>query len=213
MTVSGRLRSVVGGVVVGVLLVGSVALTMLAADLLRWEDEIDRSDAAYVAGTDTTRTWAPETLLPAAVSRSLLGVSDDLEYRRAVQQFWASKPRAPILKFDDVTTRSGAEREVARVADETDDPVRRAQLLVLRGALLLEEARNSPVQREVFARRAIDLFKQATTLDPANADAIYDLELSLKLLRRAGAAQGEGGDARSPNPDSGSGASTSGGGL
>ena len=213
MISSARMRTVAGAVAVGLLLVCSVGLTLLAADVLRWHEEIDRADAAYVSGADTTRSWEPDTLLPAAASQSLLGLDDDLSYRRAVKQFWASKPRAPILAFEDVTTRSGAEREVARVADELSDPVRRAQLLVMRGALLLEEARNSPVQREVFARRAIEHFEQAATLDPANPDAIYDLELALKLLRRAGAAQGEGGDARSPNPDSGSGASSSGGGL
>jgi hypothetical protein len=200
-------------VAVCVLLVGAVALTLLAADLLRWDEEVARADAGYSSGASAAQAWAPDTTLPAGVSRSLLGLGDDLAYREALRQFWTSKPRAPILKFEDVTTRSAAEREVARVADDDDDPARRAQLLVLRGALLLEEARNSPVQREVFARRSIDHFKRAATVDPGNPDAIYDLELALKLLRSAGAAQGGGGDARSPNPNSGSGAATSGGGF
>jgi len=213
VTVSPRARAVAGAIGVVALLLGAVVLTLLAADLLRWDRQVERADAAYVSGAGTAERWQPGTSLPAGVSESLLGLGDDLRYRRALQRFWASGPRAPIREFEDVTRRSAVEREVARVADDDPDPVRRAQLLVLRGALLLEEARNSPVQREVFARRAIDHFKQAATLDPTSPDAIYDLELALKLLRRSGAAQGEGGDARSPNPDSGSGAATSGGGL
>lgn len=213
MTSRSRARSIAAGGAVVACLLGAVVLTMLAADLLRWDRQLDRGDAAYVSGGDATPSWRPGTTLPESASRWLLGVRDDVAYRETIGQFWASKPRAPILEFADVTRRSAAERQVARAADEDDDPARIAQLLVLRGALLLEEARNSPVQREVFARRAIDHFKRAATLDAANGDAIYDLELALKLLRRAGAAQGGGGDARTPNPDSGSGAATSGGGL
>ncbi len=213
MRSSARARSVAGAVGVAALLVVAVLLTALAADLLRWDRQLDRADAAYVSRANTTPSWRPDTWLPASATRSLLGIEDDLAYREAIRRFWASKPRAPILRFEDVTKRSAAEREVAGVADEDTNPTRAAQLLVLRAGLLLEEARNSPVQREVFARRAIDHFKQAAILDPGNADAIYDLELALRLLRRAGAAQGGGGDARTPNPQSGSGAATSGGGL
>jgi hypothetical protein len=213
MTSSPRARAVAGSAAVLLLVALAVSLSLVAADLLQWDRTIDRADAAYSSGKVRAASWSADTVLPDAASESLLGLDDDVDYRHALQRFWASNPRAPIRRFGDVTERSGAEREIARVVDAEADPQRRAQLLVLRGALLLEEARNSPVQREVFARRAIDHLKRAATLDPSNADALYDLELALKLLRRAGGAQGSGGDARSPNPDSGSGAATSGGGF
>jgi hypothetical protein len=69
------------------------------------------------------------------------------------------------------------------------------------------------VQREVFVRRAISEFRKAAALDPDNEEALYDLELALRLLRRAGSDSGEGQNARSPLPAPGAGAATSGGGF
>ena len=45
------------------------------------------------------------------------------------------------------------------------------------------------MQRHVFLRRAIEQFQRAAELDPGNADAIYDLELALKLFRETGGGQ------------------------
>lgn len=192
----------------------SLVLVALAADLLRWDRELERGDAVFAAGAPVRQAaWEPETTLPAGVSRSMLAVGDDLAYRGAVRRFWLSRPREPLREFADVTRRSGAEREVARVADQDASAVRRAHLAILRGALLLEEARASSVQREVFVRRAISEFKRAATLDPGNEDALYNLELALRLLRRAGSTQGEGGASRAPLPAPGAGAATSGSGF
>jgi hypothetical protein len=192
----------------------SFILVALAADVLRWDRELEQGDAVFAAGAPVQgAAWEPETTLPAALSRSWLGIGDDLAYRKAVRRFWLSRPRQPLRDFTDVTRRSGAERELARVTERDPSPARRAHLAVLRGALLLEEARNSPVQREVFVRRAIGEFKRAATLDPGNEDALYDLELALRLLRLAGSAPGEGGASRAPLPAPGAGAATSGSGF
>lgn len=208
-----RRGAVTGGAVV-LALAASLVLVALAADLLRWDRELDRGDAVFAAGAPVRQAaWEPETTLPSGLSRSWLGVDDDLGYRTAVRRFWLSRPREPLRQFADVTRRTGAERELARVAEGDSNPARRAQLAILRGALLLEEARNSPVQREVFVRRAIGEFKRAATLAPGDEDALYDLELALRLLRRSGSAPGEGGSARSPLPAPGAGAATSGGGF
>ena len=195
-------------------LAGSFGLVALASDVLRWDRELARGDAVFATGAPVRQAaWEPETTLPAGVSRSVLAVGDDLAYRTAVRRFWLSRPRDPIRVFADVTRRTGAEREVARVAEQDASPARRAHLAILRGALLLEEARDSPAQREVFVRRAISEFKRAATLDPGDEDALYDLELALRLLRRSGSGPGEGGASRSPLPAPGAGAATSGSGF
>ena len=207
-------RGAVAATAIVLALAGSFVLLALAADLLRWNNDLKRGDAVFAAGAPSQQAeWEPETTLPAGVSRSLLGVSDDLAYRGAVRRFWLSRPRQPIRVFADVTRRTGAEREVARVGERDTSRARRAHLAILRGALLLEEARASPVQREVFVRRAITEFKRAATLEPGNEDALYDLELALRLLRRTGSAPGEGGASRSPLPAPGAGAATSGSGF
>jgi len=205
------LRPVGGVVAVAALVVAAALLVALAADVLRWDRQLRDADAAYGAGA--TATWQPDTLLPRGVSASLLGVSDDVDYREAVDKFWQSKPRDPIRVFEDVTRRSAAERTLGRTFDRDPSASRRSDLAVLRAALMLEEARNSPTQRQVFVRRAIEFLERAVTLDPTNQTAIYDLELALKLLRASGSGVAGSGDTRSPLPSPGAGSATSGTGF
>ncbi len=207
-------RSELAAVAVVAMLGLALLLVALAADLLRWERELERGDAIFASGASIrAAAWEPQTTLPAGISRALLAVEDDIVYRSALRRFWLSGPREPIREFADVTRRTGAEREVARAGEVDSNRARKAQLAIFRGALLLEEARNSPVQREVFVRRAVGEFRKAAALDPANEDAVYDLELALRLLRRAGSDSGEGQNSRSPLPAPGAGAATSGGGF
>ena len=211
MSTPSWLRPVGGVVAVAALVVAAAVLVALAADVLRWDRQVRDGDALYTARA--AASWEPDTLLPRGVSASLLGVEDDVAFRRAVDQFWRSDPRNPIRVFQDVTRRSAAERNLARTADRDPSPERRARLTTLRAALLFEEARNSPTQRQVFVRRAIEQLQRAVTLDPTDETAIYDLELALKLLRASGSGVAGSGDTRSPLPSPGAGAATSGAGF
>ena len=205
------LRPVGGVVAVTALVVAAAVLVALAADVLRWDRELRDGDAAYGAGAAVV--WQPDTLLPRGVSASLLGVCDDVDYRQAIEQFWRSKPRDPIRVFEDVTRRSAAERTLGRTFERDSQANRRSQLAVLRGAMMLEEARNSPTQREVFVRRAIEFLERAVVIDPSNQTAVYNLELALKLLRASGSGVAGSGDTRSPLPSPGAGSATSGSGF
>ena len=201
--------------IAGVVLLVAMAVVVagLAIDVLRVDRQVASSDVQFTSRLDRSTTWTPETILPAGVARGMLGLEDDLRFRRAVQRFWLSNPRAPLRVFEDVTRRAGAERELAELAEGSVSDVQRSLLVTMRGGLLLEEARSTPSQREVFVRRAIEQFQHAITVDPTNDDAVHNLELSLKLLRQTG--QGEGGETegRSPLPSPGAGAATSGGGF
>jgi tetratricopeptide (TPR) repeat protein len=207
------LRSFAAVAAVVALLVLALLSALLAADVLRSRNRVESADAAFTSGVDRTPSWVADTFLPAGATQALLGLDDDLAFRSAVEAFWASKPRDALREFADVTRRSGAERRLARLADVDPSAERRAMALTMRGALLLEEARNTTTQREVFVRRAIEQFQKAVTLDPSNGDALYDLELALKLLRRSGTDSGGGGEGRAPLPAPGAGAATSGGGY
>jgi hypothetical protein len=193
------------------LVVVACVLVAFAADVLRWDRTMRGDDIAYAAGASAA--WKPSTLLPAGLSRSALGLADDIEFRGTVDQFWRSEPRAPLRVFTDVTRRTAAERRIARLMEEEESAYRRSVLATMRGALLLEEARNSPVQRHVFLRRAIEQFQRASELDPSNADAVFDLELALKLLRETGGGTAGDSDRRAPLPSPGAGASSSGSGF
>ena len=205
------LRPVGGVVAVAALVVAAALLVALAADVLRWDRQLRDGDVAYGAGV--AATWRPDTLLPRGVSSSVLGVSDDVAYRNAVDQFWRSGPRDPIRVFQDVTRRSAAERTLGRTFDRDPSSARRSDLAVLRAALMLEEARNSPTQRQVFVRRAIEYLERAVIVDQSNVTAVYDLELALKLLRASGSGVAGSGDTRSPLPSPGAGSATTGTGF
>jgi hypothetical protein len=213
MITGARARSIAAGAGVVALLLAAVLGVALAVDLLRAENRVAVADAAFTTGLDRTVTWDADTLLPVGVSRGVLGLDDDIAFRRAVQRFWLSKPRDPLREFGDVTRRSGAERELARLGETDESGERRAVALTMRGALLLEEARNTTTQRHVFVRRAIEQFRKAVFLDPANADAVFNLELALKLLRRSGADPGGGDEGGAPLPSPGAGATTTGTGF
>jgi hypothetical protein len=195
------------------LLVVSVLLAALAVDLLRVDRHVATADVRFTTRLDRSVSWTPDTLLPSRVARGILGLGDDVNYRRAAQRFWLSEPRAPLRQFEDVTRRAGAERELAELAESSGSAEHGSLLATMRGGLLLEEARSTPSQREVFVRRAIEQFQRAITLDASNDDAVHDLELSLKLLRQTG--QGDAGETegRAPLPSPGAGAATSGGGF
>jgi hypothetical protein len=62
-------------------------------------------------------------------------------------------------------------------------------------------------------RRAVEQFTRAVTLDPDNEDALYDLELALRVLRSGGGGGQGGTTSRSPLPAPGAGSATSGGGF
>ncbi len=205
------LRPAAGAAAVVALVVAAAVLVALAADVLRWDRTMRDDDVAYAAHAEAS--WQPNTLLPTGITRTALGLADDVEFRGAVDQFWKSEPRAPLQVFTDVTRRTAAERRLARLMEAEERPDRRSVLATLRGAFLLEEARNSPVQRHVFLRRAIEQFQRAAELDPRNADAVYDLELALKLLRETGGGTAGGGDRRAPLPSPGSGSSSAGSGF
>ena len=205
------IRPVGGAVAVVVLVALAAVLVALAADVLRWDRTMRQEDVMYASGAPAA--WQPSTLLPAGLSRNALGLADDVEFRGTVDEFWRSEPRAALQAFTDVTRRTAAERRIARLMGEEPDPARRSVLATMRGALLLEEARNSPVQRHVFLRRAIEQFRRASELDPSNVDAVFDLELSLKLLRETGGGTAGSGDRRAPLPSPGAGASSSGSGF
>ena len=185
-------------------------LAALAADVLRWQRHLEASDVRFALAAGAADTWMPDTLLPAGLSRTLLGVEDDVAFRRALTDFRLSQPRKPLRQFSDVTLRSAAEASIATALRHDVSSEQRALLANLRGVLSLEEARGVELQRSVLLRRAAANFRQAIDAQGGYDDAKFNLELSLRLLRRSGAESGGGGGERTETPASGAGAASSG---
>jgi hypothetical protein len=191
-------------------LVLAAVLAALAIDALRWERKLERADLRFSATAGMRDMWTPDTVLPAGVSRTLLGLDDDIAVREAVQRFRFSRPRSPVQQLSDVTLRSAAEAALARAIQ--DDPGRESAALLanLRGVLALEEARLAREQSSVLLRRAAASFREAIGLDGDYHDAKFNLELALRMLQTVGQETGGGGGERAETQASGAGAASSG---
>jgi len=204
-------RRITGMAAVVAAFILSALLAILAADVRRSQEALERGDARFGAVAGRDGMWAADTLLPSGVSGGLLGIGDDVEFRTAVQRFRLSRPRQPVTQFSQLTGRSGAERVLARVGRGGLDDRRLAAAANLRGALALEEARLETAGPPL--RRAVGHFRRAVELDPANDDAKFNLELALRLLSGSGGGSGGGGGARTATPASGAGAASAGSGY
>jgi hypothetical protein len=208
--VTGRRLAGAGATVV--LLVLAALLGLLALDVLRWGTHMSENDVA-LAAAPTVQGLEPETRLPAGISRRLLGVGDDLEFRQALQLFRLSRPGLPPRDLHDVALRSRAETALARVARDDPSRTNRSRASVLMGVLALLEARESEAQRSVFLRRSLTELREAARLDPGNEDAKYDLELVLRLTESSQDESGGGSGGRGDTPAAGAGAASSGSGY
>lgn len=206
-----RPRHVLGLAAVALAFAVAAVLALLAADVMRTQQALERGDARFGSGVGTRGMWAADTILPAGASRTLLDAGDDIDHRAAVQRFRLSRPREPVTRFSQLTERSGAEAALARTARRDPDPVRQSALYNLRGALAFEDSRLGTGSGPPL-RRAAGHFRRAVELDPANDDARLNLELTLRLLARSGQSSAGSGE-RAATPASGAGAASTGAGY
>jgi len=153
-------------------LAAGVFLLLLALDVGRWRTAMASDDVTY-RSSPQSQLWAPRTFLPAGVSRFLLGVGDDIAYRRALRAFRLARIAAPALS----------------------DPSEAANLL---GAIAYSQALADFTNRARLIVAAAQQFGQAVTFDPSNDDAKYNLELTLALGRATGLSESGGGTNPTP---------------
>jgi hypothetical protein len=163
-------------------------LALLAADVRAWPSSIAAGDAVYQVAPLEAR-WAPSTRLRESISRRLLGVQDDLDARKALQEFRANvdvKAR-PDNAVQVAGARASAEGALARVA-RLPGAARASQAETLLGVLSFGDF--SQGGQITQAQQAVAAFQSAVKLDPTNDDAKYDLELLLLQLIARGVRPG-----------------------
>lgn len=173
--------------VVGVLLV------LLGADVASWRSTMRTDDVTYRAAPQGD-LWSPRTFLPARVTRSLLGVGDDIAYRRALQSFRLAHVESPVISDPAlVVYRNDATVRLTDIVDHGSDPLRRAEAANLLGAIAYADALGDFTNRAKLIVSASQRFGQAITFDPTNDDAKYNLELTLALGKATGLSESGGG--------------------
>lgn len=184
--------------VAAVCLVLGVAAALLATDVLRWQSRIAADDTRLEAGSTESDLWKlPRPFLPGA-AESLLGLGDDLAYRRALREFALGRPREETFSDTQVISQRGrAQERLGEIVNSHQPLSRRAAAANLMGVLGFANAAIDPSQAPAYLESAVASFRQAIALDPSNADAKYNLELALTRLPPARQAAGQ-----SPAPKS-----------
>jgi hypothetical protein len=193
-----------------ILAAAGVFLLLLAVDVHRWPTRIAADDIAY--GTDPGRNdlWQAAQILPGRPARALLALDDDIQARTALQIFKLGSARTPSFFASQklIDYRAAAQALLSTELDSERDPGRRSQELNLYGVLqLISVSDGDPIQRQQLLPGVAETFRGAMAADPANEDAKYNLELTLRLLQKehGGGSQSGTGGTTARGADTGSG--------
>jgi hypothetical protein len=161
-------------------------LLVLAFDVHRWQEQSVADDASFRAFPLSEDLWQHSTVLPASFVRSAVGADDDMRYRDGVRAFFLARPRArgafqlPELE----ASRGEAHILLTELFRQEKDPLRRAHVGTLLGALALAVSPQQDVEQRVTTLEAAIAYLQETVrLDPANEDAKFNLESALRRMR------------------------------
>jgi hypothetical protein len=179
-------------------LAGALAALVLAADVSALRTSLRDDDITYRAAPERN-LWSPDELMPGAAARRLLGVRDDLRYRRAQRAVRLSHPEMP--GFSDpsyVVHRNDATAWLTDVVQGDESVQRRSAAANLLGILSFADAIADYTNRTKLLESAGGRFRQAIALDPENEDAKYNLELTMSRSRGLELTEAGGGNAPSP---------------
>ncbi len=114
---------------------GIIAL-LLALDVGRWQTAFARDDVRFEAAPTRTDLWQPDEVVPFHAAHCLLGVEDDLAYRRTLRSFWLARPEVnPFIQTNSDQLRSQALVSLAAFLRESRSPHRRGQAANLLGVI------------------------------------------------------------------------------
>ncbi len=166
-------------------IVAAVLLVLLAVDLHAWGDRLRTDDLQFRVDQRSSPSWTASTLLPARLSRALLGVDDDRALRRGVASFRFAYRTGRGLDNGITRQRRRALAETA-LASVGGGEANQSQAADLLGLLAASGSGTRSLEASVAS------FQNAVRLDPGNISAQYNLELLLHLLQAHGKRVGPG---------------------
>jgi hypothetical protein len=179
-------------------LVVGIGLLLLALDVARVRTVFAADDVRYRSAPEA-ELWAPSELVPARAARRLLGVEDDLVFRRAVRGVRLSHPEQPGFSDPEyVVNRNEATAWLTDIVQGEDEAARRSAAANLLGVLSFADAIADYENREKLLEAAAGRFRQAIAFDPGNDEAKYNLELALSRSQGLELTEAGGGTAPSP---------------
>ena len=182
-----------------VLLLAAVAAVLFAADLRSWNDAVRTGDAQY-ARDPSGAVWSAATVLPFDPALRILGLSDQLAFRRAATTFTqlVAQGNGVDNGYRESLARGGLETVLTGLANGSDrrldsDAENLLGILAFSDSQQLGPNTPAPIERSVAA------FQAAVQLDPANEAAKYNLELLLHTLVARGVRLGSNSSSGGPS--------------
>jgi hypothetical protein len=171
-------------------LVASVFAALLASDLRSWQDGVRSGDARFL-DQPAAASWQASTLLPFNLARGILGVSDQIAFRKAARSFVAVHALGNGFDNGYSESRARADLEIA-LAGLAGGPDRARDSLAdnLLGILAFSDSQSNGTSQPAPVDRAVADFQSAVQLDPGNADAKFNLEWLLRQLVAHGVRSG-----------------------
>jgi hypothetical protein len=183
--------------------VAAILVALVAVDVVRWRDAIERDDVRYAAGAPSSG-WKPATLAPLGLGERVLAVSDDVDFRRMLLLLRSSKLR-DVTVSDPVLAirRTDLTEQLEAILARNPDPRVRSRAASLLGVLNIAAWNSAPSigadrDRSELLLAAVAAFEQAIDLDWENDDAKYNLQVMLQ--RGQGLLPTEAAAGRNPAP-------------
>jgi hypothetical protein len=172
--------------------VAAALLVLIALDAHAWSTRLPADDLRYRRDASASHLWRPSEVVPGAFTRRVLGIGDDLAYRRALRDFRLGRVTEPVAAPAITNHRIAAQVELTHIADTSTNARIRSQVDNLLGVLGFGLGTQDFGQRKVFYNNAITAFRSAVVLDPTNDDAFFNLEFALDQVRSTGEQQAPG---------------------
>jgi hypothetical protein len=181
-----------------VTLAAALVAALLASDLRSWQDTVRNGDARFTQAP-TAASWKASTILPAGLSRDLLGISGQLALRRAARAFVAVEALGNGFDngFSESRTRADLEVLLTNLA-QSSNRERDSAADNLLGILAFADSRQSGPSAPAPVERSTADFQSAVQLDPTNEDAKFNLEWLLHELAPHGSRSGGTGSSAGP---------------
>jgi hypothetical protein len=147
--------------------------------------------AGDVAASPASASRAVDETLPFSPARNLLGLGDDVVFRRAVALFRSAYPRDGEFQRSPqgVAARIRAETALTEVIRTSGDHRRTSAASNLLGVLALVDSATAPAGNAGIDRSVL-AFQDAIRLDRSNADAKTNLEHLYQQLASSSSVRG-----------------------
>lgn len=145
------------------------------------DEEIRRSDAAFRADPARDDLWQVDHRVP-AVGR-VVGSDDDVAFRKASRLFELLRRRGrDPYDFDARAFRADAQLALVEAGHTGLPRSVQSRSANLEAIMLVEEAIGDPRNGPTLFERALEGFRRSIRLDPDNEEAMFNLELLIRLL-------------------------------